>query len=159
MPLSGWEASAQLCSAGDALYLQPAEEGLPLYIAELLGLAEDAHGGKSAEVRCVLNCCGHTVRNGIMCLHDSSPDRGYVQAGRSGRFSHLLRPCIRRAEEALSKLHMCQLHTLVWLHGVYRWYYRPQELELSNGLTAEDREVFRSNERGIHPINSGAKPI
>ena len=43
--------------------------------------------------------------------------------------------------------------------AVCRWYYRPQELELSNGLTAEDREVFRSNERGIHPINSGAKPI
>ena len=42
---------------------------------------------------------------------------------------------------------------------VCRWYYRPQELELSNGLTAEDREVFRSDERGIHPINSGAKPI
>lgn len=43
--------------AGDALYLQPAEEGLPLYIAELLGLAEDAHGGKSAEVRCGLRRC------------------------------------------------------------------------------------------------------
>ena len=27
------------------------------------------------------------------------------------------------------------------LHGlvICRWYYRPQELELSNGLTAEDR--------------------
>jgi uncharacterized protein YodC (DUF2158 family) len=43
------------------------------------------------------------------------------------------------------------------LHGlvICRWYYRPQELELSNGLTAEDREVFKSDERGIHPVNSG----
>lgn len=40
-----------------------------------------------------------------------------------------------------------------------RWYYRPPELELSNGLIAEDREVFRSDERGIHPINSGTQLI
>jgi hypothetical protein len=57
-----------LCCAGDALYLQPAEEGLPLYIAELLGLAEDAHGGKSAEVRCVLRCCARAIKNWLVCL-------------------------------------------------------------------------------------------
>lgn len=36
-----------------------------------------------------------------------------------------------------------------------RWYYRPQELELNDGLAAEEREVFDSNERSTHPLNSG----
>lgn len=34
------------------MYLQPAEEGLPMYIAELLGLAEDVRGGMWADVQC-----------------------------------------------------------------------------------------------------------
>lgn len=38
-------------AAGDTVHLQPAEEDLPLYIAELLGLSEDARGMR-ADVRC-----------------------------------------------------------------------------------------------------------
>lgn len=40
------------CHAGDTLYLQPAEDELPLYVAELLGMTEDVRGGMWADVRC-----------------------------------------------------------------------------------------------------------
>ncbi len=47
--------------------------------------------------------------------------------------------------------------SVIRVGAAYRWYYRPQELP--EGLTAEGREVFRSDERSTHPLNSGAHPI
>jgi hypothetical protein len=86
--LIGEPSNAHLCYAGDALYLQPAEEGLPLYIAELLGLAEDAHGGKSAEVRCVvMRCCvcmSSQELLGVSARLHKLSDGMCTQAGRAG---------------------------------------------------------------------------
>ena len=42
---------AAAACAGDAVYLQPREQDQPLYIAELLGLSEDAGGEMWANVR------------------------------------------------------------------------------------------------------------
>ena len=110
--------------AGDALYLQPAEEGLPLYIAELLGLAEDAHGGKSAEVRCGLRRCRVCAVKESIGVRLAPLTPVLEDDERAGRSNQTLLYMFRVYKDQAALPNFAQapglssLHTLTCLHAV-----------------------------------------